>query len=260
MITLLSPAKTLDFETPAATKRSEDLIFAEKAEYLAKKLAKFKPVKLRKMMDISADLAALNAGRYANWALPADQHGGKQAMYAFKGDVYQGLEADGFSEKEVAYAQDHIRILSGLYGVLRPLDLMLPYRLEMGTSWQITPKTKSLYAFWKKDVTARIAEDLKASGSEVVLNLASQEYAKVVDFKALNVDVIAPEFREEKGDKFQMISFFAKKARGLMASYVVKNRVEKPEQLKEFDLEGYAFNERLSNISANQWVYTRKTK
>jgi len=260
MITLLSPAKTLDFESPAATKRSEDLIFADKAEYLAKKLAKFKPAKLRKMMDISEDLANLNTERYAKWALPVDEHGGKQAMYAFKGDVYQGLDAEQFSDMEVAFAQDHIRILSGLYGVLRPLDLMLPYRLEMGTSWQITPETKSLYAFWKKDVTARISEDLKASGSEVVLNLASQEYAKVVDFKALGVDVIAPEFREERGDKFQMISFFAKKARGLMAAYVVKNQVKKPEQLKNFNLEGYAFNERLSEISANKWVYTRKTK
>ncbi|MFN2423361.1 MAG: peroxide stress protein YaaA [Cryomorphaceae bacterium] len=260
MITLLSPAKTLDFESPAATKRSEDLIFADKAEYLAKKLAKFKPAKLRKMMDISEDLANLNTERYAKWALPVDEHGGKQAMYAFKGDVYQGLEAEQFSEKEVAFAQDHVRILSGLYGVLRPLDLMLPYRLEMGTSWQITPKTKNLYAFWKKDVTKRIAEDVKSSGSEVLLNLASQEYAKAVNFKALGVDVIAPEFREERGDKFQMISFFAKKARGLMAAYVVKNQVEKPEQLKNFDLEGYAFNERLSDISANKWVYTRKTK
>lgn len=260
MITLLSPAKTLDFETPAATTLRADLIFADKAEYLAKKLAKFKPAKLRKMMDISEDLANLNAERYAQWTLPADANGGKQAVYAFKGDVYQGLEAEQFSDDEVKYAQDHIRILSGLYGVLRPLDIMLPYRLEMGTTWQITPKTKSLYAYWKKDVTARIAEDLKSTGSEVILNLASQEYAKVVDFKALGAEVIAPEFKEERGDKFQMISFFAKKARGLMAAYAVKNRVTRPEELKNFDYEGYAFNERLSDINANQWVYTRKTK
>lgn len=260
MITLLSPAKTLDFESPAATPRSTDLIFAEKAEYLAGKLAKFKPARLRKMMDISEDLAVLNAERYAKWSLPVSNGDGKQAMYAFKGDVYQGLEPENFTDQDVAFAQERIRILSGLYGVLRPLDVMLPYRLEMGTSWAITPKTKGLYAYWKKDVTARIADDLKAANSEVILNLASQEYAKAVDFKSLNAKVIAPVFKEERGDKFQMISFFAKKARGMMAAYVVTNRVKHPEQLKNFDHEGYAFNERLSDINANEWVYTRKSK
>lgn len=259
MISLLSPAKTLDFESEAPTDEHTDLLFAEKAGYLAGKLAKMSPAKLRTMMDISDDLAQLNAQRYSQWTLPVDARTGRPAIFAFQGDVYQGLNAHGFSKADLAYAQNHLRMLSGLYGVLRPLDLMLPYRLEMGTAWQITPKTKNLYAFWKKAVTDQLKSDMEAAGTGTVLNLASQEYAKVVDFKKLSALTVAPAFKEERNGRFQMISFFAKKARGLMAAWVIKNRIDRVEGLRDFDAEGYALNERLSNTTNNEWVFTRKS-
>lgn len=259
MIVLLSPAKTLDYETPVKTALQSDLLFPDKAGYLAKKLARMSPGKLRKMMDISEDLAQLNADRYARWDLSRIDEDGRQAVLAFKGDVYQGLAAENFTDKVLERAQERLRILSGLYGVLRPLDLMLPYRLEMGTSWEITPKTKSLYAFWKKEVTARLTQDLKAFDTNIILNLASVEYAKAADFKKTGAKVIAPKFKEERGGRFQMISFFAKKARGLMAAFVLENEVHSPEGLKNFDREGYAFNERLSDINKDEWVFTRKS-
>ncbi len=162
------------------------------------------------------------------------------------------------SNDEMDYAQDHLRILSGLYGVLRPLDSIQPYRLEMGTSWSITPKKNSLYKYWKSTVTDRLKDDIETVDAKFVLNLASQEYAKVLDFKRLDLPIIAPDFKEERGDKFQMISFFAKKARGLMARYAIQNKVTTPEELKGFDYEGYHFNESLSDLSNNKWVFTRK--
>jgi len=209
------------------------------------------------MMSISEDLAQLNAERFAKWSQPFTEENSKQAVYSFNGDVYQGLEASLLSKEEIDYAQDHLRILSGLYGVLRPLDSIQPYRLEMGTSWEITPKKNSLYKYWKSAVTERLKEDVEETGAKFILNLASQEYAKAVDFKAIDLPVISPDFKEERGDKFQMISFFAKKARGLMARYAIENRIEKPEELKAFDYEGYHFNESLSDLSKNKWVFTR---
>jgi len=210
------------------------------------------------MMSISDDLAQLNAERYAQWSLPFTNDNSKQAVYSFNGDVYQGLEADSLAEADIKYAQDHLRILSGLYGILRPLDSIQPYRLEMGTSWAITPKKNSLYKYWKPALTEKLKADIEEVSAEFILNLASQEYAKAVDFKKMNIPVISPDFKEERGDKFQMISFFAKKARGLMAKYAIENRVTKPEELKGFDLEGYHFNELLSDLSNNKWVFTRK--
>lgn len=259
MISLLSPAKTLDFETAAPTSVHSELLFADQAAYLAGKLARMSPAKLRQMMDISEDLAQRNAKRYSDWALPIDEEVGRPAIFAFQGDVYQGLSARDFSKGDLDYAQQHLRILSGLYGVLRPLDLILPYRLEMGTTWQITPKNKNLYAFWKETVTDHLRADLDAAGADTVLNLASQEYAKVVDFKKLGARVVAPAFKEERNGRFQMISFFAKKARGLMAAWAVRNRIDRVDALRDFDAEGYALNERLSNTTNNEWVFTRKS-
>lgn len=260
MLTLLSPAKTLDSEPLPASVPYTDLLFAEKAAYLAGKLAKFSPKKLRTMMDISEELAQLNVERFQQWSLPITPGKGKQAIFAFHGDVYLGLEASLFSQEHLSFAQNHLRILSGLYGVLRPLDLMLPYRLEMGTTWNVTPKKKSLYAFWKETLTQHIAKEVRASESNLILNLASQEYAKVIDFKKLNVPVIAPEFKEERGGRYQMISFFAKKARGMMAAFAIKHEVKAFQELKNFDSEGYSFNERLSEVDNNKWVFTRKSK
>jgi len=258
MIALLSPAKSLDFDSAPPFERRSDLIFAKEAEYLANKLKKFSAKKLKSMMSISDDLAQLNAERFAHWSLPFTQENSKQAVYSFNGDVYQGLKAEKFSQEEMDFAQDHLRILSGLYGMLRPLDSIQPYRLEMGTSWAITPKKNSLYKYWKPSVTEKLKQDMADTDAKFILNLASQEYAKVVDFKQIDLPAVAPEFKEERGDKFQMISFFAKKARGLMAKYAVENQIKNPEELKGFDYEGYHFNESLSDLSKNKWVFTRK--
>ncbi len=259
MITLISPAKTLDFDTEAPIAQSSDPIFAEKAEYLVKKLQKFSVKKLKTMMGISENLAQLNVDRFQKWSFSENEAATKQAIYAFMGDVYLGLEANNFSKSDLEFAQSHLRILSGLYGVLRPCDLIQPYRLEMGTNWQITPKKHGLYQYWKKDVTNQIYNDLKDANSRVVLNLASQEYSKVVDFRKLGAEVIAPEFREERGDKFRMISFFAKKARGMMAAFVIQNKITSTDNLKNFNTEGYTYNERLSAKGKNNWVFTRKS-
>ena len=256
---LLSPAKTLDFESKAPFEQYSDLLFPEKATYLSGKLKKLSKGKLKSLMDISDDLAQLNYQRNQQRAFPSNLENAKQAIYAFKGDVYMGLKAEDFSNQDLNYAQEHIRILSGLYGLLRPLDLMQPYRLEMGTSWAVTPKTQNLYKFWKKILTDQIINDLESTNSKFLINLASQEYAKAVDFKKIDLPVVSPEFKEEKGDAFKMISFFAKKARGMMAAYIVKNQITKLEDLKGFDTEGYNFNERLSDIGEHKWVFTRKS-
>jgi cytoplasmic iron level regulating protein YaaA (DUF328/UPF0246 family) len=259
MLILLSPAKTLDYEQPAPVKEHSDLLFPDEAAYLAGKLKKMSPSKLKGMMDISENLAQLNAERYQSWSLPFREGHAKQALFAFQGDVYIGLQADNLSDDDVAFAQNHVRILSGLYGVLRPLDLMLPYRLEMGTDWAVTPKTKNLYSFWKKKLTAELKEELKSMEHPFVVNLASQEYAKAIDLKGLGARVITPEFKEELGGTYKMISFFAKKARGMMTAYAIKHRISDPEDLKGFDLEGYEFNDRLSDNSKYKWVFTRKS-
>lgn len=257
MIVLISPAKSLDFESDAPTSKHSQILFEDKAEYLAKKLKTFGTRKLKSMMNISDNLASLNVERYQAMSFPQVKKNSKQAIFAFTGDVYQGLEPSDFSDGDLGFAQDHLRILSGLYGILRPLDLIQPYRLEMGTSWKITQSKKNLYDFWKKPLTERLKADAK--NSKFILNLASQEYAKSVDLKSVGLPIIAPEFKEEKGDKFQMISFFAKKARGLMTAFAIKNRITDPKQLLKFDYEGYGFNERLSDLDKNKWVYTRKS-
>lgn len=256
---LLSPAKTLDFDTKVASEVKTDLLFAEKTQYLASKLHKASADKLKSMMKISDNLAQLNYGRFQTWKYPFGSDA-KQAAFAFKGDVYLGLEIEKFSKKELEFAQNHIRILSGLYGMLRPMDLMLPYRLEMGTKWAITPKTDNLYKFWKSELTAELKKQLEENNSSFLLNLASQEYAKAVDFKKIDIPILAPEFKEERGGDYKMISFFAKKARGLMAAYAVKNGITEMEDLKGFNYEGYGFNSRLSENNKLNWVFTRKTK
>ena len=260
MMILLSPAKSLDFETVVREEEYSKMIFEEEASYLVAKLKKASPRKLKSMMDISDNLAQLNAQRYQNWELPEPGNSSRQAVFAFQGDVYQGLKAEEWNDEELNLGQKRLRILSGLYGLLKPLDLIQPYRLEMGTSWKITPAKTNLYKFWMEKITKALDEDLKNTNSRFILNLASKEYAKAVDFKTLDIPVISPDFKEEKGDKFQMISFFAKKARGLMATFALRNQVESPEELKSFDYEGYTFNERLSDIGKNKWVFTRKSQ
>ncbi len=256
---LISPAKTLDFESKGPIEQYSDLLFREKATYLSAKLKKISAKKLKSMMDISEDLAQLNYERNQQRNFPFNSKNAKQAVYAFKGDVYQGMVAESFSKADMNFAQNHLRILSGLYGMLRPLDLMQPYRLEMGAKWAITPKNATLYKFWKSALTAELQENIVESDSKFLLNLASQEYAKAIDFKKIDVPVISPDFREERGDKFKMISFFAKKARGMMAAYIIKNKITQLGDLKGFNYEGYTFNERLSDIGKIKWVFTRKS-
>jgi cytoplasmic iron level regulating protein YaaA (DUF328/UPF0246 family) len=260
MMILISPAKSLDFETVVREGEHSRMVFEEEASYLAAKLKKASPRKLKSMMDISENLAQLNAERYQNWQVPELGNASKQAVFAFQGDVYQGLKAEEWNDEELRFGQDHLRILSGLYGLLKPLDLIQPYRLEMGTTWKITPAKTNLYKFWKEKITKQLAGELKSTNSKFILNLASQEYSNAVDFKKLALPVVSPEFKEEKGDKFQMISFFAKKARGLMATFAIRNQIETPEELMTFDYEGYTFNERLSDVGKNKWVFTRKSQ
>lgn len=252
MLVLLSPAKTLDFETPPITDAHSQPEFTSEAEPLIDVLREKAPQDIADLMKLSDKLAALNVARYQGWTTQHTQENARQALLAFKGDVYTGLDAQTLSEADLEYAQSHIRILSGLYGLLKPLDLMQPYRLEMGTSLE-TDKGKTLYAYWGSTITERLNTEL--SGGGVVVNLASNEYFKSVQPKKLNGRLITPVFKDQKNGRYKIISFWAKKARGLMARYVIDKRVEQPEQLKAFDYEGYRFSEAMSE--GDTWVFTR---
>lgn len=242
MLIVISPAKSLDFETAPSTTEFTQPDFLSDAEYLTAKLRKMSARKLGKMMHISPALAQLNQERYQTWATPFSPDNAKQAALAFRGEVYLGLKAETMSEADYAYAQDHLRILSGLYGLLRPLDLIQPYRLEMGTSWAVTPKKKGLYAYWDKRLALAINEQLAAQGDDVLVNLASNEYYKAVAQKHLKARVITPAFldRAPSGD-YKAIMTFAKRARGMMSAYIITNRIEDPDLLKGFDTDGYKY-------------------
>ncbi len=249
---VISPAKSLNFEAPLPTQAFTESLFLKEAESIQKTLKKKKPKQLMELMDISEKLADLNWERNQNWSLPFTPENARPAVYAFDGDVYTGLDAYTISEDKMAVLQDKLRILSGLYGILKPLDLMQPYRLEMGTSLPIGTK-KNLYEFWKKKLTKALNDELESD--ELFLNLASNEYFSAVDAKALKVPVITPEFKDYKDGKFKMISFFAKKARGLMVRYIIDTNAETIDDLKQFHYEGYAFDANLSK--GNTLVFTR---
>ncbi|HEX7636725.1 MAG TPA: peroxide stress protein YaaA [Noviherbaspirillum sp.] len=255
MLIALSPAKTLDYDTPPTTDihTLPDFI-AHSAELIAT-LKQLSPAQIGSLMQISDALAVLNVGRYASWSPKFTTENAKQAILAFNGDVYEGLDAPSLSAAQFDYAQSHIRILSGLYGVLRPLDLMQPYRLEMGTRLA-NPRGKDLYAFWGELVTDALNQALAAQKSKALVNLASEEYFKVVKPKRLNAPVITPVFEDWKGGKYKVISFYAKRARGLMARYAAVNRITQPEKLKAFDAEGYAFD--AAGSSEHCWLFRRR--
>ncbi|MCB0583351.1 MAG: peroxide stress protein YaaA [Phaeodactylibacter sp.] len=253
MILLLSPSKTLDYSEPEHGQYSQPRML-EKSAFLIEILRKKPETELKKLMKISDELAAVNAERYQDFEVPFNLSNAKQALLAFKGDVYLGLEAESFSEADLAFAQSHIRILSGLYGLLRPLDLMQPYRLEMGTRLQIG-KDKGLYGFWGEEITRLVNEDLEAVGGKAVVNLASREYFSAVKPAALKGRLFHIHFKEKRNGDYRVIAFFAKKARGAMASYAVRNRIEDPQRLKGFNWEGYMFNEALS--SDYEFTFTR---
>jgi cytoplasmic iron level regulating protein YaaA (DUF328/UPF0246 family) len=254
MLVVVSPAKSLDFETPSITSKYTVPEFLEESEKLVGRLKKMSPAQLSKLMSISKDLGELNFQRYQDWRLPFTPENAKQAVLAFNGDVYQGLQASLLSEEELELAQQKLRILSGLYGVLKPLDLIQPYRLEMGTKLKYY-RSKDLYAFWNPIITKKINEALEVSGSKVLINLASNEYFKSIDKKKLKAEIVTPEFKEQKNGGYQMISFFAKKARGLMTRFILENNITEVENLQAFDAEGYVFNPRLSK--PNNPVFTR---
>ena len=249
---VISPAKSLNFEKQLPTSRFTEPKFLKEATTIQKTLKKKKPKQLMELMDISDKLAELNWQRNQAWQTPFTTDNARAAVYAFDGDVYQGLDVYTLAEDKLDVLQDKLRILSGLYGLLQPLDLMQPYRLEMGTTLPIG-KNKNLYEFWKKTVTKSLNEEL--TKDELFVNLASNEYFSAVDTKTLKVPVITPEFKDFKDGKLKMISFFAKKARGLMVRYIIDNDIETLEGLKGFNYEGYSFDASLS--SGNKLVFTR---
>jgi cytoplasmic iron level regulating protein YaaA (DUF328/UPF0246 family) len=244
MLFVISPAKALDFETPPSTKRFTQPAHLDEAEALIRVLRELAPQDVAKLMDLSDQLATLNVARYASWSRPFDPSNAKQAVLAFNGDVYEGLDAVSLSEDDLAWAQDHLRILSGLYGVLRPLDLMQAYRLEMGTRLA-TERGRNLYAWWGNIITdalkRTLAEQREAGETPVLVNLASEEYFKSVKADKLGARVVTPVFEDWKGGRYKIISFYAKRARGLMSRYAITHRLTDVDALKAFDSEGYAF-------------------
>jgi len=240
MLIVLSPAKSLDYKTPVKVKTPTLPEFVSESAKLIADLKKLAPQDLSKLMGLSDQLAALNVGRYRDWSKKFTEANSKPAIYAFDGDVYDGFDVKTLDTKTVAFAQEHIRILSGLYGALRPLDLMQAYRLEMGTSFK-NPRGKDLYAFWGTRVTDSLKKVLEKDKKPALLNLASEEYFKVLQPKDLGCPVISPVFQDGKDGKYKIISFYAKRARGLMARYVVENRISDPADLKGFNLDGYRY-------------------
>ncbi len=257
MLIVISPAKTLDFETPPKVASFTIPDFLDDSAELIDNLREFEPYKLGELMGISPKLAQLNSNRYHAWSLSFTNSNAKQSVLAFKGDVYTGLDADNLSPDDLQYAQEHLRILSGLYGVLKPLDLMQPYRLEMGTKLE-NRRGKDLYAFWHDRINAAINMELGNQESPVLVNLASNEYFKSVKADKLQARIITPVFKEERNGAFKMITFFAKKARGLMSRYIIRKRLVDPEDIKGFDLEDYRYNEALSGT--DRPVFTRRSR
>lgn len=240
MLFLLSPAKSLDYETPAGDVPHTLPQFLPQSVELIEVLRPQSPQQIAELMDLSDALSALNVARYEAWSPKFTAKNSKQAILAFNGDVYDGLDAKSLSPEALGWAQQHIGILSGLYGVLRPLDRMQPYRLEMGTALS-NPKGKNLYAFWGTQISAHLNQKLAKDTTPVIVNLASQEYFKAVDLKTLKARVIECVFEDYKAGKYKIISFFAKRARGLMARYATLNQVNHPDGLRAFNLDGYAF-------------------
>lgn len=253
MLIVLSPAKSLDFDTPFKTKLHTTPDFLPRSSELIEVLRDYSPGQLSELMGLSDKLAVLNVGRYASWS--EDTAHARQAIMAFNGDVYNGFEARSLTPKQLAYAQSNVRILSGLYGVLRPLDLIHPHRLEMGTRLA-TSRGKDLYSFWGETVSAALNEQIAASGAQAVVNLASEEYFKSVQPKLLTAPVISPVFHDWSDGKYKIISFFAKRARGMMARYAAVKGITDVEKLKAFKVDGYKFDKKASD--ERNWIFKRR--
>jgi cytoplasmic iron level regulating protein YaaA (DUF328/UPF0246 family) len=255
MLVVISPAKNLDYDTPAATEVYTQPEMLDDSQTLITHCQTLSPATIGSLMKISDKLAGLNADRYASWHTPFDINNSKQALLAFNGDVYTGIDANSFSQEDFNYAQQHLRILSGLYGVLRPLDLMQAYRLEMGTKLSIGD-SKNLYQFWDERISQKLNEAIDIQGDNVLVNLASNEYFKAVKFKTLNAEIYTPVFQDCKNGQYKVISFFAKKARGMMARYILQNQLTQVSQLQQFDSAGYQFSTEKSK--GNTLVFTRQ--
>lgn len=256
MIHILSPAKSLDFDSTIYLKEFSIPEFLDDGEKLVNKLKLLSKKKLKVLMSISDSLTDLNAGRYNSWNKKEQLSSiSRQAIFAFTGDVYQGLNAMTLNKDDIEYAQNNLCILSGMYGVLKPLDIIEPYRLEMGTCLKIG-RTDNLYQFWKSKPTDYINELLKSHENKVLVNLASQEYFKVIQKNNIDGELICPDFKDEKNGKYKIISFYAKKARGLMSRYIIENRISDPKDLEGFDYNGYRFNKEMSK--KGNPVFTRE--
>jgi len=255
MLTVISPAKTLDFDTPTVTDAFTQPAHLTQSRKLVKRLRQLSAPGLSELMNVSDNIAELNQQRFKKWKTPFKPENARQALFAFKGDVYIGLDAYSMTTQNVDFAQNHLRILSGLYGVLRPLDLMQPYRLEMGTRLD-TDTGKNLYQFWDGRITKALNQELKQSNANTLINLASNEYFKSIKPKLLDAEVITPVFKDYNKGSYQVIGFFAKKARGLMARYLIDNEIDNPTELMDFGADGYAYNAAMSN--SHEWVFTRR--
>jgi cytoplasmic iron level regulating protein YaaA (DUF328/UPF0246 family) len=252
-IAILSPAKLIDDQTHYPNLNCTQPAFLSESEQLANKLKKFSPSKLAELMDMSDALAAETHTRFQQWELPFTHQNAHPAMLMFKGEVYRGLQAQEFNPKQLAFAQKHLRILSGLYGIMRPLDLVMPYRLMMGTPFGFDKKAPNLYAFWKQKITEALDKEL--GQKDVLINLASQEYFKAVDIQTLGRRVIECEFKEKKGNAFVTVNTYSKLARGKMARFIIDNMLTNPSDIQAFDLDGYAFKRTIS--SENRFIFGR---
>ena len=254
MITVISPAKNLDYDTVLPTSKHTQAKMLDDSQTLINDLSTFSPQDVSKLMGISDKLGILNFERYQTWQLPFDKNNARQALFAFKGDVYTGMDAYSFDKDDIEFAQKNLRILSGLYGLLRPLDLIQPYRLEMGTKLE-NDRGKNLYEFWHDKITNALNKELSRADKPLLVNLASNGYFKSINTQKLNADIITPVFKDMKNGKYKIISFFAKKARGLMSAYIIKNKISETKQLKKFDSAGYRYNDAMS--TANELVFLR---
>lgn len=255
MLIVVSPAKTLDYDTPPKTSKFTLPDYLDDSQILIDRLRQFSSLDIAELMHVSSKIADLNFDRYEAWSRNFTPDNAKQAILAFKGDVYTGLDVESMNLKDLNFAQQHLRILSGLYGLLRPLDLMQPYRLEMGTKLS-NERGKNLYEFWGARITEGLNKQLKKISSDYLINLASNEYFKSVQPRQLDGEVITPAFKEYKNGDYKMIGIHAKKARGMLSRYIISNQLVDPEDIKDFGEDGYKFNKKLSK--GNDWVFTRK--
>ncbi len=255
MLLVISPAKTLDYDTRPKTKTFTLPDYLAESQLLIDRARQWSALDIAELMQVSMKIADLNFDRFEAWHTPFTPDNAKQAVLAFKGDVYTGLDAESFKAADFKFAQQHLRILSGLYGLLRPLDLMQPYRLEMGRKVD-TERGKNLYEFWGGEITEGLNQQLKKLKSPYLINLASNEYFKAVKPKLLDGEIITPEFKDWKNGQYKMMGVYAKKARGQLSRFVIQNQLTEPEAMKEFNVDGYRYNEEMS--SGHKWVFTRR--